>query len=320
MIGWKKIQSWINENQILVILLALIAGLVFPTQFRFLNHYSTQLLITVFFASSLRLSLHEVVSYAKDWRLLLLSSAFMLVVLPFALFYPFLLLSKEWAIALLIFGAMPTGMTIALVADFFGGKTSLALLIATATSLLAPFTIPLVSKIAIGQFVPIPVSYMMISLVLTIVLPFFLAMLVKRAVPRLITNHDEIIRHVSVLAFAILIAGIVADTSYGSFTLPTWQDAAILVLFTIWMGLLTWASYSMVTWRNKEDRITVALSMIYLNNTLALFVANRFFASQNILPKLILLLLVINLLLPPIKWYAAKLHQIPHRPNRNPAT
>jgi len=205
----------LTENQILVILLGIILGLAFPAPLRVLNTYSTQLLILVFFFSSLRLSFDEVVAYAKDWRMLLITSLYMLVIMPFALWLPSSFFSQEWSVALLILGAMPTGMTIALMAEFFGGKTSLALVITTVTSLLAPFTIPLVTKIAIGQQVDIDVIRMFWSMFLTIVAPFILAMLVKRATPRLIQKYDGVWRNLSVLAFGILITGIVASTQGG---------------------------------------------------------------------------------------------------------
>lgn len=315
----QHLKKLITENQIMVVLLALILGLVFPSQLRWLNAYSTQLLISVFFFSSLRLTFGEIVGYAKDWKMLLVANAFMLVVIPLALYYPFLPFSREWAIALLILGAMPTGMTIALVADFFGGKTSLALLITTTTSLLAPLMIPLVFQIAVGQAIPIPVFQMFWSLFLTIVIPFILAMLVKRAVPKFVNKYDSIWRQLSVIAFGVLIAGIVADTGGNTFISVTGKDVLILALSMIWLGIITAAAYELLPWRTPSERITVALCLIYLNNTLALFIGDRFFKNAGVVPKLLLLLLVVNILLPPLKLAASKLTH-PHIPNKNPLT
>jgi len=192
MLNAANIKRLLTENQILVILLGIILGLVFPQRLQVLNTFSTQLLILVFFFSSLRLSLGEVLAYAKDWRMLVVTSLYMLVIMPFALWLPTSFLSSEWSVALLILGAMPTGMTIALMAEFFGGKTSLALVITTVTSLLAPFTIPLVTKVAVGQSVDIDVLRMFWSLFLTIVAPFMLAMLVKRAAPKQVQKFDGV--------------------------------------------------------------------------------------------------------------------------------
>ena len=306
MLNIKNLKRLLTENQILVILLGIILGLVFPEPLKVLNTYSTQLLILVFFFSSLRLSLGEVLSYAKDWRMLVITTLYMLVIMPFALFIPTSFLSQEWSVALLILGAMPTGMTIALMAEFFGGKTSLALVITTVTSLLAPFTIPLVTKIAIGQSVEIDTLGMFWSLSLTIVAPFILAMLVKRAVPKQVEKLDGLWRNLSVAAFGILITGIVASTQGGGGITFTMRDAWMMLISMVLLGAMTWGGYYIVQWRSSADRMTVALCMLYMNNTLALFVGERFFRELGVVPKQVLLLLVVNALLPVLKLAAIR--------------
>ncbi len=306
MLNIKNLKRLLTENQILVILIGIILGLVFPSQLTVLNTYSTQLLILVFFFSSLRLSLGEVVSYAKDWRMVLITALYMLVIMPFALFVPTSFLSREWSVALLILGAMPTGMTIALMAEFFGGKTSLALVITTVTSLLAPFTIPLVTKIAIGQSVEIDTLGMFWSLSLTIVAPFILAMLVKRAVPKQVEKLDGLWRNLSVAAFGVLITGIVASTQGGGGITFTMRDAWMMLISMVLLGAMTWGGYYIVQWRSSADRMTIALCMLYMNNTLALFVGERFFRDLGVVPKQVLLLLVVNALLPVLKLAAIR--------------
>lgn len=295
-----KFKRLLTENQVLVILLGVILGITLPAQLRFINAYSTQLLILVFFFSSLRLSLTEVVGYAKDWRMTLLASLYMLVIMPFALFFASRFLPTEWSVALLVLGAMPTGTTIALMAEFFGGKTSLALVITTMTSLLAPFTIPLVAKVAIGTTVEIDVVRMFFSLFLTIVAPFILGVLVQKAIPKTIKNHDAVWRNLSVAAFGFLITGIVADSSGAGISISLFDGGVMLYALAL-LGALTWGGYYIATWRQPSERITIALCMLYMNNTLALFIGDRFFRKLGIVPKQVLLLLVVNALLPAVK-------------------
>jgi BASS family bile acid:Na+ symporter len=291
----------------MVVLLGIVLGLVFPQTFAPLNEYTTQLLILVFFFSSLRLSLDEIINYGKDWRLLFVTAFFMLILMPFALFLPVLPFSYDWAVALLIMGAMPTGMTIALVAEFFGGKTSLALVITAVTSLLAPISVPIVTKIALGQAVPIPMFEMFWSLFLTIVIPFILAMVLKRRVPKRIEAHDALWRNISVAAFGLLIMGITAATSTGNPITFTWRDAVILAFVFPWLALLIWTAYHIAPWRRPSERMTVALCMLYLNNTLALYIADKFFRDLNATPKQIMLLLVVNAILPGVKIAASRI-------------
>jgi predicted Na+-dependent transporter len=302
-----RLKNLLHNNQILVVLLGIVLGLLFPQTFAPLNEYTTQLLILVFFFSSLRLSLDEIINYGKDWRLLFVTAFFMLILMPFALYLPVRVFDYEWSVALLIMGAMPTGMTIALVAEFFGGKTSLALVITAVTSLLAPITVPIVTKIALGQAVPIPMLQMFWSLFLTIVIPFVLAMVLKKRVPKRIEAHDALWRNISVLAFGLLIMGITASTSSGQPVTFSWLDATVLAFVMPWLAVLIWAAYHITPWRRPSERMTVALCMLYLNNTLALYVADKFFRDLNATPKQIMLLMVVNALLPGVKIAASRI-------------
>ncbi len=295
------LQHWIAENQIVAVLIGLVFGLVWPGAFAWINKFSTPLLMAVFFTSSLRLSVPDLLKYAKDWRMLTIANVFMLVVIPLALFVPLHFLSHDWALAFLIAGAMPTGMTIALVAEFFGGTPPLALLITVTTSLLAPLVIPLIFQTAIGQSIPIPVGSMMWSLFISIVVPFLIAVIVQRQVPKLIQRNDSRLRVLSVILFGLLVTGITADTTGSSLPAFHLQDILLVLAGTVWMGLLTWAAYHLISWRTKGERLTVALCMVYINNTLALFIANRYFKDHGAVARVVIILLVLNLLLLPIK-------------------
>ncbi len=301
-----KFKQIFSENQIMVVLFGIIAGLIFPRFFDPLAPYTTQMLILIFFCSSLRLELKEIINYAKDWKMLSMVNGFMLIFLPILMWLPLALFAPDWAMAFLILGAMPTGMTIALIADLFGGKTTLALVITATTSLLAPLTVPFVFWLTIGQAVPIPVVSLFTNLFITIVLPFIVATYVKQKRPKFVIKYDFWWREISIITFGILIATIVADTvgTEGALTL-TFRDAGLVTVMLIYMSALVAISYFMSWWRTNSEKATIALCIVYLNNTLSLYIANKFFPNARLMTQLVILLLVINFLLPPFRWIAA---------------
>lgn len=303
---WKQVAHFFTENQIMVVFLALLLGFLFPSFFRPIAPYGSYLLILIFFASSLRLSLGELAAYAKDWKMLAMATVFMLIFLPVVMWLPPAIFAPDWALPFLIVGAMPTGMTIALIAEYFGGKTTLALVITAATSLLAPFTVPLVFQVLIGQNVPIPTWNLFRDLIITIVLPFIAAALVQRKAPKFIKRTDTLWKQLSIVAFGVLIAGIVADTTAGSTIVLGWNEVGILIVMLFYIGGLTWLAYQMCWWRTPPEKATIALCMVYMNNTLALFIANRYFPEHNIVPRLVIILMIVNALLPPIRLVAKR--------------
>lgn len=303
----ERIRHILADNQILIVLAAMVAGILFPQTFKFLAPLSTPLLILIFFTSSLRLQLQELIGYARDWRLLILSNAMMLIAMPLLMWFPVHVFAPDWALSFLIVGAMPTGLTIALIADLFGGKTSLAMLVSVTTSLLAPITVPLVFLLVLGQSVAIPVVSLFSSLFLTIVVPFIVAMLVKNKAPIFVAKHNLLWREASLIIFGLLIAGIVADTVQGAPITLGWDEVGIVAVMIIFMGGIAWLGYALTTWRVPAERITIALCLVYMNNTLALYVGDRFFHEQNVVPQLLIILTAVNALLPPIKWAAGRL-------------
>ena len=306
-----KLRHIIADNQIMLVLLALIAGMVFPFAFLPFAPYTTPMLMLIFFTSSLRLEASELFAYARDWKMLLVTNIFMLILMPIGLWLPLAAFAPDWALAFLIVGAMPTGLTIALIADLFGGKSSLAMLISSTTSVLAPITVPLVLSLVVGRSVNIPVLQLFGTLFLTIVVPFVLAMTAKKNYRSFVQKHDLAWREISLLFFALLVAAITANSIHGDPITLSWMDAGIVLLLTVFMGGIAWLTAAATSWRSPAERITIALCMVYMNNTLALYIGDKFFAEQHIVPKLLIILTAVNLLLPPIKFIATRVLKVP---------
>jgi BASS family bile acid:Na+ symporter len=301
-----RIRHFLADNQIMLVLAALILGVVFPSAFRIFSSYTTIMLMVIFFTSSLRLEFGELAGYVKDWKMLLIANAIMLFFMPFAMWLPTWAFAPDWSLAFLIVGVVPTGLTIALIADLFGGRPSLAMLISATTSLLSPITIPLVLSVLVGKSVAIPVLSLFGSLFLTIVVPFIGAALMKAKFRPFVQKHDLLWRETSLFLFALVVAGVVADTVSDKALPLGWNELGIVAVMTIFMGGIAWFAYAITNWRTASERITIALCMVYMNNTLALYIGDKYFQDQNVVPKLLVILTAVNALLPPIKWAAAR--------------
>lgn len=301
-----RLRLLVNEHQITAVFFAILAGLAFPDLFRPLSQASTPILFAIFFVASLRIDPKELFGYAKDVRLVGLGNALKLIALPLAMWLPAALFAPDWALAFLIAGAMPTGLTVALIADLFGGRVPLAMLVSVTTSLLSPFTVPLIFQWTIGASVPIPMGRIFISLLTTIVAPFMLAMLVRRGREAAIGAKETLWRGLSVILFVILMAGIVASARTGQSLTLHWIDLGLVITTTILLGGMAWLAYAASAWRTPAERITLGLCMVYLNNSLALYVANTFFRDAGAVRPLLVILATINAYVPFVKWLAKR--------------
>lgn len=302
------VRSFLSEHQISVVFLGILAGLFLPGIFRPVHDWNTLLLQVIFFLSALRVNIRDLGAYARDGKMEVLIVLFKLVVLPLAIFLPLQFIAPDWALAYVIMLSAPTGMTIALVADFFHGKTALAIVITIVTSVLAPFSMPFLLTAIVGRDIPIDTFGMLRSLASAILLPFVCAWVVQWLAPRFVKKESNAWRTLSVAAFGLLIASIVSKTTGGEtgFTFAlSWRVLAIMLASFGAIVALLYGAYRMIYWRTVPERVTIALCMAYVNNTLSLYIADQYFADQHIVPHLIIILLFLNALLPAFKFLAS---------------
>lgn len=266
------------------------------------------MLQAIFFLSALRVDMRDVGAYARDGKMEVLIVIFKLIVIPLAIFLPLRFVAPDWALAFLIMLSAPTGMTIALVADFFHGKTALAIVITIVTSMLAPFSMPILLTALVGRDIPIDTLGMLRSLTTAILLPIVCAWIFQWLAPRFVKKESNAWRTLSVATFGLLIASIVSKTMAGEASFAfvfSWRVGLILLASFVAIVALIYVAYRMVFWRVVAERMTIALCMVYVNNTLALYVADRYFADQHIVPHLIVILLFLIALLPAFRFLAA---------------
>lgn len=299
----------IAESYLFVLLVSIAVGLFLP-EARVFIPWNTLILQAIFFLSSLKIDIRGVARDLSDWKLLLAVNAVMLVGLPLAVrlvVEPFL---PSVGFSLFLLAAMPIGMTTPLLVEVMGGKQTLALVLTAVSSFLAPFTIPLVTRLAYGASVSVDVFSMFRSLALVIFVPFLLAELAKRAAPRLIARVNTRTKPVSIVLLGLLIAGAVANQSDAirEIVRTGWGDALLLVvgLYAFFIVLHV-VGYWSIWWKPREIRRTVAVCLVYMNFTLAIFLANRFFPRPDVILPLVLSILPWATLLPAWKKVSARL-------------
>lgn len=272
-----------HDSYINVLLLALALGFLFPSVFTPLSAYASFLLQSIFFLSSLKIDLRSVSTELRDWKAVTLVTFFMLLLLPAATYVLFRPLFPDLALPLLLLAAMPAGMTSPLFAEMLRGNVSLALVLTVFTSLFAPFTIPFVVTVFGGETVTLDTLSMFSTLFSVIFLPFVLAQGVRIFVGQeRIGKAKKGLAVSSVVLVCLLLASITAkysDSMIGRFH----ADAIVQLLgMFFFFALVHVAAYLLVWWRNVRDRLTVTLCIVYMNFTLAIFIAQEFFPDPDV--------------------------------------
>lgn len=297
------------ESYFFVILLALGFGLLLPEKALTLTPYSTLLLQIIFFLTSIKLDVKQIIKDIKDIRMIVTGLVLMLIVFPIAIFYLSQILAPDLAIPLLLLAAMPTGMTAPLLAEIVGAKPGMAIIFTLFTSLLAPISVPFIIFLLARTSVSVNALTMAWSLVLVIVLPFLLAQIFRFFLHEKIKTTYYTFKPISIILLGLLIAGVSAkqaDMLLVNFSFHVVRQ--LIVLFAL-LILLFLAGYLSIYWRDKRDRLTVAISLTFLNFTLAIYLASQFFEDPQVLLATILVIFPWTLLLIPFKYAVNKLHK-----------
>jgi BASS family bile acid:Na+ symporter len=278
---------------------ALAIGLLVPAS-KYLVAWNTFFLQVIFFLSCLKIDLKQMKGAAKDWKFLSLANLLMLIIFPVLTWLIINPLYPDMGLALFLLAAMPVGMTAPLLVEVAGGKQTIAMVLTVTTSLLAPITIPLLTKFLYGTTVSVDALGMFKQLALVIFVPFILAMIVRRLIPATIQKIKPATKPISIILLGLLIIGAVAAQAPAIISLSHnwWQlFVAIGALYVFFLATHL-VGYYAFWWKKHEDKNTASISLTYNNFTLAIFLASQFFPKPEVLLPLVLSILPWATLLP----------------------
>jgi BASS family bile acid:Na+ symporter len=182
---------------------------------------------------------------------------------------------------------MPAGMTSILFTELVGGSVGLALVLTTTTSLLAPITVPLMIKILAGASVTVPTGQMFLTLLNVIIVPFVLAQITRSLFHEKIKMTFWTFKPISILLLGCLIMGVVAREA-ANITQHVAEFLPALAILCIFFALLHIAGFFGVPHLNRKDRLATTVCLTYMNFTLAIYLAGKFFPDPKVLIPVIL--------------------------------
>ena len=282
-----NILSYLSQSYIVIALLAIGFGLSFPFVGDALVPFVTLFLQAIFFLSSLKIDSRQVARELKSAPSIVIACGYMLVLFPVLTFGLAKAFNLDSSIALLLLAAMPAGMTSPLLAEIIGGSVSFALIITVATSLLAPLTVPVVVKVLAGSEVIVPMFSMISTLLFVIIVPFLLAQLTRHYFGKRIKPFFSLTKPISLIFLGLLIMTVISQQS-GSLRTDPVQFAGVLVVLTIFFVITHLIGYWGVPWLNHEQRLASLICLAYMNFTLAIFLASKYFSSPTILIPVVL--------------------------------
>lgn len=290
----------VMESYFWVFLFAgLVLGLVYPLYNDFLMSSLKPLLMIMLFMVFLKTDLIHILKQIKDFKLMTFIVCMYMVIIPVIFFLAINLFNRELALGILLLTAMPAAVSSPTLTDIVKGNTALSLSITIITSMIAPFTIPLLFKFINYDNLSINTLEIFKDLAILVFLPMILSQIIKKIVPETINKGKHIFTSVNILILFIIVfaaMGSQRDVILSNSVDIIWKIGFLYLIFI----LLHVIGYLIGYNQNKESKAAIAIGAAYMNNGMAIVLAAIYF-EPSILVLMVLSEIPWNTLLAPFR-------------------
>ncbi len=256
---------------------SVLTGSLYPPIGLPFHPYIGPLVMCLLFFSFLSIRLTEIMSVLKhDTGFVLILTAWKLVVLPLLAWGIFSLVLPEYALGALLVAGSSTGVIAPFLGALVGAHVPLVLCVTVFTSLLVPFTLPLVVLWLSSQAMEVSFIQMAGLLAVVIFLPLTAAEAFRRISPRGVKRVNEKSFPLSLTGMALVCLAVFSRYSeflhqQPVFVLVTLAAASVLGLFFFAAGLLPFP-HSDVTYQ-----VGAGAAMVFNNSVLVIVFSEKFF-------------------------------------------
>lgn len=228
----------------------------------------------------------NIFNYPKAIVIGLIGQLILLPIVAFVLALVFKL-PTELAVGLIIIALAPGGATSNMFTYLFEGDTSLSVSLTLLTSLITPFTIPLLASLSMLYFMDsntqfeLPVVKTIVQLLMITALPIALGMFALSRLPVAAKKIENVLKWFSIFFLFLIIALIVMKNSANMTSFFAQAGAATLVLNLVVLML----GYQLANWAklNGKQSTAIGFEVGIQNGTLALVVAGTLIGNNTMM-------------------------------------
>ena len=273
-------------------------------------------LIFIMFTLGLGLTSGDFINLLKKPKSFFVGITNQMVMLPLTAFIIISLagITKEIAVGMMILASCPGGVTSNMITKLAKGDTALSISYTAVISILAIFTLPLVTGLSMNHFMgaeapPLNLLSLGLTMFFITAVPVGIGMVIRSKNKPFADMFEVTATKISTLLFVIIILGALAS-EWDTFTNNFLQLGPAIVLLII--AMLTIA-YTSSTWfkMSKNQSITVAIESGIQNGTVGITVGNLIINPESGLsilsiPSGVYSILMYFICLPFVFWYIRK--------------
>lgn len=246
-------------------------------------HVTTALMI-IMFGMGLTLRLPDFALVVKRPAIIFAGVAMQYTVMPLLALGIATLLDLPPALAagLILVGSVPGGTSSNVVTYLARGDVALSVTMTAVSTLLAPLLTPFITLWLAGQYLPVPVGDMAMSIFRIVVIPIAAGLLLRAVLPRLVDRVQPVLPWVSVLGITFVVVAVVAASNAVLAAAGLMLILAIVLHnalgYGVGYGLAALLRYP------PSSRRAVSVEVGMQNSGLAAGLATQYFSPEAALP------------------------------------
>ena len=200
-----------------------------------------------------------------------------LVFFPILIFFVFKMIAPAYALAALLLSGISTGVVAPFFADLLDADVSKVLMVVVASSVLVPFSLPVLVDLLVGRQLDISLSAMVKLLSLVVFIPALAVETIRRIKPDLVAKLLRIKQPISLILFAVTNMGVFSG--YAAFFRT--QTSVVLTAFgvAILLAVCCFAAGLVFSWKKPiDEKLAVIIMFGIMNNILVIVFSAEFFS------------------------------------------
>jgi BASS family bile acid:Na+ symporter len=277
----------------------LVLGLVYPVYTDFLMLWLEPLLMIMLFMVFLKSDLMHILGEIKNYKLMLYLVCVYMIIIPLLFFFTINQFNQKLAVGILLLTAMPAAVAAPALTDILKGNTALAASITIITSMIAPFSIPILFGMLNIEKLSIDPWVIFKDLTIIVFVPMVISQIARKYFQRTVQRKKHLFTPINILILSLMVYIVVGsqrDVILGD-SVHVISQLAILYLIFILLHII---GYMLGYKQRIKNKISITIGAAYMNNGLAIVLAAKYF-DPYILVLMVLSDLPWNTLLAPFR-------------------
>ena len=283
----KRIFKFIEKYFFIIVLLAVVISLMYPSSFTWVlsEIYGLSilniLLSIILFAMGTTLKMENFIHVFKHPREIAVGISVQYIVMPLLALSLAGLFSLDAAltVGLILVGTVPGGTASDVITFLANGDVALSVSLTAVSTVISPILTPLITLVLIGNQIHFNPTEMFISIVQIVIIPIALGLILNYKFPAFCEKLKDYLPAIASIVICLIVAGVIGANKQAILTSSGIIILVIIIQYFLAMLLGFVAGY--LSGMGKKQIVTIAIELAFQNSGLSTGLAKTHFPNLS---------------------------------------